>query len=68
METTARNYRTALDVVRAVLEELHQVAVLLLDLLLCQRVHGLQYQQDLERHVRRLAALVLGGKGRASIR
>lgn len=60
METRESNYRTALDVVRAVLEELHQVAVLLLHLLLRQRVHGLQRQQDLERDVGGLAALVLG--------
>lgn len=40
METRESNYRAALDVVRAVLEELHQVAVLLLHLLLRQRVHG----------------------------
>ena len=60
METRESNYRAALDVVRAVLEELHQVAVLLLHLLLRQRVHGLQRQQDLERDVGRLAALVLG--------
>lgn len=60
METRESNYRTALDVVRAVLEELHQVAVLLLHLLLRQRVHGLQRQQDLERNVGGLAALVLG--------
>lgn len=60
METRENNYRTALDVVRAVLEELHQVAVLLLHLLLRQRVHGLQRQQDLERDVGGLAALVLG--------
>lgn len=60
METRESNYRAALDVVRAVLEELHQVAVLLLHLLLRQRVHGLQRQQDLERDVGGLAALVLG--------
>ena len=60
METRESNYRTALDVVRTVLEELHQVAVLLLHLLLRQRVHGLQRQQDLERDVGGLAALVLG--------
>ena len=51
METRESNYRAALDVVRAVLEELHQVAVLLLHLLLRQRVHGLQRQQDLDRDV-----------------
>ena len=60
METRESNYRAALDVVRAVLEELHQGAVLLLHLLLRQRVHGLQRQQDLERDVGGLAALVLG--------
>lgn len=60
METRESNYRAALDVVRAVLEELHQVAVLLLHLLLRQRVHGLQRQQDLEWDVGGLAALVLG--------
>lgn len=60
METRESNYRAALDVVRAVLEELHQVAVLLLHLLLRQCVHGLQRQQDLERDVGGLAALVLG--------
>jgi hypothetical protein len=60
VETRESNYRAALDVVRAVLEELHQVAVLLLHLLLRQRVHGLQRQQDLERDVGGLAALVLG--------
>ena len=60
METRESNYRAALDVVRAVLEELHQVAVLLLHLILRQRVHGLQRQQDLERDVGGLAALVLG--------
>ena len=60
METRESNYRAALDVERAVLEELHQVAVLLLHLLLRQRVHGLQRQQDLERDVGGLAALVLG--------
>ena len=60
METRESNYRAALDVVRAVLEELHQVAILLLHLLLRQRVHGLQRQQDLERDVGGLAALVLG--------
>lgn len=60
METRESNYRAALDVVRAVLEELHQVAVLLLHLLLRQRVHGLQRQQDLERDVGGLAVLVLG--------
>ena len=60
METRESNYRAALDVVCAVLEELHQVAVLLLHLLLRQRVHGLQRQQDLERDVGGLAALMLG--------
>ena len=67
MEREERDYGAALDVVRTVLEELHEVTVLLLHLLLRQRVHGLQSQQDLERDIGRLATFVLHGRKRGPI-
>ena len=55
----SRRHRLSRYVVSAVLEQTHQLAVLLLGLLLAQRVHRLQEHQELERAVLVLAALVL---------